>query len=120
MARDELIIMPAPALLAPACTVALMSPPWAPMPGTSSGTASPMRWRTAASSLGKVAPTTRPHWPLAFHLSATRPATCRYSGWPSAIFRNCRSEPPGLDVRHSTMTPRSPQARYGSTESRPM
>ena len=50
MAREELIIRPVPAFVLPAFTVASMSPPWAPMPGTSSGM-SPVR--AHAGNLGR-------------------------------------------------------------------
>ena len=59
IARDELIIIP---VRSPFCPPhrRLMSPPCAPMPGTSNGM-SPTILRTCASSSGKVAPTTNPH-----------------------------------------------------------
>ncbi len=60
LARDQLIIIPEPLAVRPAFTVASISPPCAPMPGTSKGM-SPTIARTCASSCGKVAPTTRPH-----------------------------------------------------------
>ena len=97
-----------PAVL-PALTVASMSPPWAPTPGTKNGI-SPTRRRTSASSAGKVAPTTSAHWPPAFHFVATSSATCWYNLRPP-VSRNCRSEPPGLEVRQRMMTPRSFQAK---------
>ena len=60
IARDELIIIPIPGLLAilPALTVASISPPCAPIPGISSGI-SPTTARTLAISSGNVAPTTK-------------------------------------------------------------
>src|SRR5471032_266844 len=54
MAREELIIMPVPLAVLPDETVAAMSPPCAPMPGTSSGM-SPTIARTCASSYGQCA-----------------------------------------------------------------
>ncbi|MNY69553.1 hypothetical protein D3C86_2075050 [compost metagenome] len=74
------------------------------MPGISSGM-SPTIWRTLAISLGNVAPTTSPICPLVFQRSRAASATSWYSGLPSTC-RNCTSEPPGLEVRHSTITPR--------------
>ena len=61
-----------------------------------------------------MAPTTRPSWPLVFQGPWASLATCsNIWGWPgrSARVWACRSSPPGLEVRHSTITPRSRQAR---------
>ena len=52
MAREELIIRPVPAFVLPALTVASMSPPWAPMPGTSSSGMSPVSF-AHAGNLGR-------------------------------------------------------------------
>ena len=96
-----------------AFTVAAASPPWAPTPGISSGSVGASA-RTRASSSGKVAPTTRPSWPLVFHGPCASCARCSYSrGAPSTSASRwfCRSLPPGLEVRHSRIAPLPGQRR---------
>ena len=69
---------------------------------------------------GKVAPTTSASWPFLFQGPAASLAMCSNSLSPPASTCACRSDPPGLDVRHSRIRPLPSCFMYGSMESKPM
>ena len=64
--------------------------------------------RTRSISAGKVAPTTRPIWPVVFQGPADSLAMCSYnSGSPATELRRWawKSSPPGLEVRQRRKAP---------------